>query len=99
MCKPVDYLNCATPVWQWNTTCVDLQDELYESIICLELKNCSVTLVKNWCDIYKTNNSTTACNDIRCYNTSNCHSRGRTGGPFELFFIFFLFFGSKPNLT
>ena len=99
MCKPVDYLNCATPVWQWNTTCVDLQDELYESIICLELKNCSVTLVKNWCDIYKTNNSTILeCIDLRCYKISNCPRGGRTaGGPFVLFFIFFLFFGS--NLT
>ncbi len=98
MCKIVDYLNCATHVWQINTTCVDLQDGLYDSVVCMEAKNCSETLVKHWCDIYKTNNSTIyECNDLNCYKSSNCPSGGRTGGPLVLFFIFFYFFGS--NLT
>ena len=98
MCKTVDYLNCATPVWQSNTTCIDLQDELYESIVCMQSKNCSETLVKHWCDIHKTNNST-SCKDLNCFNTSICPRGGRTGGPFVLFFIFFYFFGSKYKLT
>lgn len=58
MCETVDYLTCATPVWQSNTTCADLQDKLYESVSCMMGKNCSQSLLDYWCDVYETNNYT-----------------------------------------
>lgn len=93
-CKTSEYLTCATPVWQSNTTCVDLQEKLYESISCMVNSNCSQTLLDYWCGIYETNNYTSyECNDLRCYRSSGCFTIdvNLMLTPFLFFLTWFIF--------